>query len=73
MPFSSLFTNPYRAQEVRDEEAHKRFIDVLLSYRTREVLIALGVCWLVILVMVFTFVATFALALRIPSMIHAGW
>ena len=61
-PFSSVFPNPHRAAEALTEQGVKRSIDALLSYRTREVLLALACVWGTFLCMVFTLLVTIRLA-----------
>ncbi len=61
-PFSSIFPNPHRASEAFEEEKVKRAIDALLDYRRREILLALGIVWGVVLLMVFTLLVTIRIA-----------
>ena len=64
-PFSSIFPNPHRATEALEEERVRRAIDSLLDYRRREVLLALGIVWGLILLMVFTLLVKISVAFYI--------
>jgi len=64
-PFSSVFPNPHRVSESLNEEDARRFIDTLLRYRRKEVLMALALLWGVFLLMVFSLLLTIRLAFLI--------